>query len=69
MKVVLYTVHCPKCKILEKKLEQSEIKYDVCEDLDLMLAKGFQTAPVLDVDGRIMEFKEAVQWIKEQIGG
>jgi hypothetical protein len=69
MKVVLYTVHCPKCKILEKKLEQSKIKYDVCEDLDLMLAKGFQTAPVLDVDGKIMEFKEAVQWVKEQIGG
>lgn len=69
MKVVLYTIHCPKCKILEKKLGQSKIKYDICEDLDFMLSKGFVAAPVLEVNGKPMEFKEAVQWVKEQIGG
>jgi glutaredoxin len=65
-KVILYERGCPKCKILKMKLDQSGIKYETINDIEAMKAKGFQEAPKLEVDGIIMGFKEAVDWIKEQ---
>lgn len=65
MKVILYTTHCPKCLVLEQKLKSKDISYDEETDIDLMISKGFQTTPMLEVDGRIMDFKEANTWINE----
>ena len=56
MKIILYTTHCPQCKILENKLQSKNISYEVCEDLDTMLMKGFRSAPNLEVDGEIFFF-------------
>lgn len=64
--VTFYTTHCPRCNVLKKKLDASGIEYDTNEDVDEMLAKGYQSAPFLEVDGTSMNFKEAVNWIKEQ---
>lgn len=64
--VTLYTIDCPKCKILEKKLNQAGIQYDVCKDRNIMEQKGFDFMPVLDVDGQIMNYSEAINWINER---
>ena len=48
------------------KLDQSGIKYDTVNDIEVMKAKGFQEAPKLEVDGAVMGFKEAVDWLKGQ---
>lgn len=61
----LYTTHCPKCNVLYKKLESSGIEFETCEDMEELVNKGFKTAPILEVDGRFMEFKQAVDWLKE----
>ena len=66
MNVILYSTHCPKCKVLETKLKQSNILYEEVNDSDLMLSKGFTSVPKLEVDGVVYDFKEAVNWIKEQ---
>lgn len=67
MHVVLYTTHCPRCKILEKKLQQKGILYAENDNVDEMIAMGFKTAPLLGVDGaKPMDFGEAIKWIKEQ---
>ena len=66
MNVVLYTTHCPQCRVLETKLKQKKIECEEVTDMDLMLQKGFTSAPVLEVDGVIYNFKEAVKWIGEQ---
>lgn len=63
MGIVLYSTHCPKCKILETKLKQKSIKYTEVNNVDLMLEKGFVTVPMLEVDGEVMDFKEANDWI------
>ena len=34
MNIVLYTTFCPKCKVLEKKLQQKDIVYEVVADVD-----------------------------------
>lgn len=64
MKVVLYSTHCPKCKVLEQKLKLSNIEFEEVNDVELMMQKGFTAAPVLEVDGVVYGFKEAIDWIR-----
>lgn len=66
MKVILYTTHCPKCMVLEKKLKSKNIEYTENTDTDLMISKGFLSTPMLEVDGNIMDFKAANTWINEK---
>lgn len=63
MDVKLYSTHCPKCIILEKKLNQKNISFEEINDIDVMTAKGFMQAPILEVDGEVMDFKQANDWI------
>ena len=64
--IILYEHGCPRCKVLKSKLDQKGIKYEDISDVEVMKSKGFQEAPKLDVNGVVMDFKEAVDWIKEQ---
>lgn len=64
--VILYEHGCPRCKVLKSKLDQKGIKYEDISDVEVMKSKGFQEAPKLDVNGVVMDFKEAVKWIGEQ---
>lgn len=64
MGVILYSTNCPKCNVLEKKLNSSGIDYEVVTDVEIMERKGFQTAPMLEVGDDIKDFKEAVDWLK-----
>lgn len=63
MNVVLYSTNCPKCMVLEKKLDAARISYDMVTDEDVMIEKGFMTAPILEVDGNAMDFGDAVKWV------
>lgn len=63
MKVKLYTTHCPKCKVLEKKLKGSNIEYEEITDVQLMTEKNILSVPVLEVDGEYLQFTEANDWI------
>jgi predicted DsbA family dithiol-disulfide isomerase len=66
MTITLYSTHCPKCNILTQKLNQANIQYNEINDVEVMLAKGFSSAPMLEVDGTIMNFYEANNWINER---
>ena len=65
-KVILYEHGCPRCKVLKSKLDEKGIEYEDISDVEVMKEKGFKEAPKLEFDGVIMDFKEAVKWIKEQ---
>jgi glutaredoxin len=65
MNVILYEHGCPRCKVLKAKLDQSGIDYINITDVNVMKEKGFKESPKLEVDGVIMDFKQAVDWIKE----
>lgn len=65
-KVILWTSHCPRCKVLELKLKQKGIDYTTNTNKDEMIARGFKEAPKLEVDGVVMSFMEAVDWLKGQ---
>jgi hypothetical protein len=66
MDIILYSTHCPKCIVLEKKLNNANIDFTLVEDQDVMISKGFMSAPMLEVDGKVMNFTEANNWINEQ---
>jgi glutaredoxin len=66
MNVILYTVECPKCKVLTMKLDKKGINYTKVEDVDTMLAKGIKTAPYLEVDNELMDFTQAIAWVNAQ---
>lgn len=65
-KVIFWSTHCPRCNVLEVKLKQKKINYEENNSVEEMTAKGFKEAPKLEVDGVVMDFKQAVDWIKEQ---
>jgi glutaredoxin len=63
---IFYSTGCPKCKILKSKLDEKNIPYEICSDPQIMIDKGFKTVPMLEVNNKIMNYTESVNWIKEQ---
>ena len=66
MDVTLWSTNCPKCNVLKSKLEQKGIKFELVEDADKMIEKGFMSAPMLEVDGSVMNFPDAMKWVMER---
>ena len=66
MKITLFSTHCPKCNVLEKKLQQKNISYEEVNDVKKKKKKGYLSVPVLEVDGTSMDFKTANDWINSQ---
>lgn len=66
MDITLFSTMCPKCKVLSMKLDNKKIPYEVCTDIEIMKSMGFIQAPMLEVDGKIMNFTEAVEWVNNQ---
>lgn len=62
----IYSTGCPKCKILKAKMEQKGLKYEECQDVSRMEELGIRSVPVLEVDGKLLTFVEAVQYINER---
>ena len=68
--VVVYSTHCPQCKVLEKKLQMAGIDFIIIDDTEEMAKLGMKSAPCMQVNcGPLMNFKEAMTWIKEYKNG
>ena len=65
-KIILYSTNCPKCKVLIQKLNEKNIPYIICDDIDIMLIKGLTSVPVIEKDGKLMGFKEAMKWANDR---
>ena len=66
MSVILYSTGCPRCKVIARKLDDKRINYSIVDKVDVMLELGITNVPVLEVDDRKMEFKEAINWVNSQ---
>jgi hypothetical protein len=68
MNIVLYTIDCPKCVILEKKLKEKNVEFLKVSDEQTILDKGFgdYPFPILEVNGVTMGYKTAIQWVNNQ---
>lgn len=67
MNIKMAGTHCPKCNVLEKKLNSKGISYEMIDDPDEVLKIGEQynmnSAPILIVDDTAMDFSAANRWI------
>lgn len=61
--VILFSTNCPKCKILEQKLNQKGINFEISDDIQEVIDKGFMSAPVLKVDDEYMDFGQGIKWV------
>ena len=70
-KITLYSTHCPKCRVVEKKLQQKNLEFEVVDAkdpvvMDMLMGKGFRQMPILQVGENMIGFGEAVKWIGAQ---
>lgn len=65
--ITIYTTStCPKCKILKTKLAQKEIEYEEFTDEEEMQRMGILSVPIMSVDGKLMDFPEAIKYVNER---
>lgn len=68
--IVIYSTHCPKCNVLEKSLRMAGIEFSIIDDVKQMTAMGLKSAPYMQVNcGELMDFKTAMNWIRERKNG
>lgn len=61
--VTLYSTGCPRCKILEQKLQQKNIDFNIESDMQTIIDMGFRAAPILKVDENFYDFGGAIKWV------
>ena len=65
--VKLYSTHCPQCIMLDNVLKQKKVNYELVKTtMEDIASMGFSAAPLLEVDGKIMNFKEGMEWARKQ---
>ena len=72
-KIVFYSTHCPHCRAVEIMLKKKNIQYEEIyidpnkpEEVQVMLDLGLQSAPGLVVNGQVMDYNQALSWIRGQ---
>lgn len=60
--VILYSTGCPRCHVLERKLDDAGIDYTVCTDTTEIEKRGFMSVPVLQVGEKFLDFGRAILW-------
>ena len=63
--IILYSTGCPKCKILESKLQSKGVYYTKNTSVDEMMQLGFTNVPILKVNGEYLDFGKSIKWINE----
>lgn len=64
--IVLYSTGCPQCHVLETKLKAENIYPRIVTDTEVMISKGMTHAPMLEVEGTLLTFKQALEWINKR---
>lgn len=62
--IKLYTIHCPQCNVLKKKLDAASISYTLIDDRNWLKENGYNLFPILEVNGKQMNFSEARKWLE-----
>ena len=70
MSITLFTTGCPRCKVLEAKLQQKGIQYNEVTDMVEMEKLGIMSVPTLCIDEddeyKLLNFKQAIDWVGGQ---
>ena len=67
--ITLYSTGCPKCNILERRLTNDNIEFEIINDIDKLIDMGFQNAPVLQINDQFIVFEDAMKRLKAYEAG
>ena len=72
MKVIFYSSHCPKCRVLEQLMKQNNIDYQLIDDENIYLSiaekNEISSMPFAEIDGEIIDTKKLQQYINDRKG-
>lgn len=63
-KITLYSTGCPMCKMIEGKLKDKGILFEINSDIEEMQKKGITNVPVAEINGVLMKTKEILNWME-----
>ena len=61
--IIFYTIECPRCMILEKKMKAKGLKYTKVMDTRIFEEKGIDLFPMIEVDDKLLTYLEAIKYI------
>lgn len=54
---------CPQCRMVHMLLDRKKIEYNEVQDVELMTQKGIRHTPAIEVEGKILQGKEMMDYI------
>lgn len=67
MEVILYSTGCPQCNILKEMLQKKNVIFQIEDNVEKMKELGFSSLPMLSIDNKILNFKEAFNFLKNEV--
>lgn len=67
MEAILYSTGCPQCNILKEMLQKKNIIFQIEDNVEKMKELGFSSLPMLSIDNKILNFKEAFNFLKNEV--
>mgnify|MGYP003596752123 CR=1 FL=1 len=65
MNITLYSTNCPRCRVLEEKMKEKNLKFETVTDVNEMITKKIEMVPMLVVVGKMMDIPTALKWVRE----
>lgn len=63
--IILYSTDCVRCSLVKKMLDAHNVTYQEINDKQVMVEKGFESAPVLEVDDKVIEdYALILSWLE-----
>jgi hypothetical protein len=67
MGVKLFSSRCPMCLILEKKLKDKNIEFEIINDFKELPDLGFRSLPILRFGDKYMDFSDSMKFLSEMV--
>lgn len=56
---------CGRCEALKKRLEKDGFDFSISKDIELLIEKGYQNAPVLQINDTFYDLKTSMGLLKD----
>ena len=57
--------NCGNCEAVKDRLKRNGLEFTTSTDVDFLIEKGYQSAPVLQVNGALYDLKATMSLLKE----
>lgn len=61
--IKFYTIECPACMVLEKKLIAKGVVFTKIDDMETLQSLDIEQFPVLEVNNELLSYSKAVKWV------